>query len=174
MQINQKVISFSVFALLFFKTQVNKTALAFSPNTATNLLYNPERSHVPSGPPCFTERGEFFFHSWLFLLCGVKPISEPGLGSLSSSHVVFPEEKRLHLMEEMDILSSMPFSLLFLWEQASPQKARALGCLPHAVSFAKGFCPRKLAVIQWSSVLGDPLVYRITSVSSLSTLSVIR
>lgn len=76
-------------------------------------------------------------------------------------------------MEEMDILSSMPFSLLFLWEQAGPQKARALGCPPQAVSFAKGFCPRELAVIQWSSVLGDLLVYRITSVSSLSTLSVI-
>lgn len=93
MLINQEV-SLFLFLLLFFKTQINKTALAFSPDTATN----PGKFTYSLWAPMLYRGANFSPHSSCFLLCGGNPIPEPGLGSLLSSRSIFPKEKWRHLM----------------------------------------------------------------------------
>lgn len=93
--------------------------------------------------------------------------TRPGLSLFLS---VFPEETWWRKWTSLAQHLSPPF----LWEPAGPWKARAPGCPPQDLSCAKGFCPRELAAVQWSSVLGDPLVYSVTLVSSWSALSVMR
>lgn len=81
--------------------------------------------------------GRILFPLLTFPLCGGNRISELGLGSLSPSHLVFPEETWWRKWTSLAQHLSHPF----LWEPAGPWKACAPGCPPQDLSFAKGFAP---------------------------------